>query len=76
MSLVPEVIAAVHGGQRVLSFNVVTDTCVPEQLEPVSIPEILRVAGRMAPVLIRLVTEVVRRLEEATENRLSPAENR
>jgi len=30
----------------------------------------------MAPVLIRLVTEVVRRLEEVTENRLSPAENR
>jgi purine-nucleoside phosphorylase len=76
MSLVPEVIAAVHGGQRVLAFNVVTDSCDPEHLEPVSIPEILQVAGRMAPVLIRLVTEVVRRLEEATENRLSPAENR
>ena len=76
MSLVPEVIAAVHGGQRVLSFNVVTDTCQPDQLQPVSIPEILRVAGSMAPTLIRLVTEVVRRLEEAVEERLSPAENR
>ena len=76
MSLVPEVIAAVHGGQRVLAFNVVTDSCDPEHLEPVSIPEILQVAGRMAPVLLRLVTEVVRRLEEVTENRLSPAENR
>jgi purine-nucleoside phosphorylase len=76
MSLVPEVIAAVHGGQRVLSFNVVTDTCDPEQLKPVSIPEILAVAGKMAPILIRLVTEVVRRLEEVPEDRLSPAENR
>lgn len=76
MSLVPEVIAAVHGGQRVLSFNVVTDTCQPDDLKPVSIPEILAVAGRTAPILIRLVTEVVRRLEEATEDRLSPAENR
>ena len=76
MSLVPEVIAAVHGGQRVLSFNVVTDTCQPDDLRPVSIPEILRVAGNMAPTLIRLVTEVVRRLEEAIEERLSPAENR
>jgi len=76
MSLVPEVIVAIHGGQRVLSFNVVTDTCVPESLKPVSIPEILQVAGSMAPVLIKLVTEVVRRLSEVAENRLSPAENR
>lgn len=76
MSLVPEVIAAVHGGQRVLSFNVVTDTCDPDHLRPVSIPEILEVAASMAPVVIRLVTEVVRRLEAVTENRLSPAENR
>lgn len=76
MSLIPETIVAVHGGQRVLAFNIVTDTCIPENLKPVSIPEILKVAGSMAPVLIRLLTEVVRRLSEVTENRLSPAENR
>jgi purine-nucleoside phosphorylase len=76
MSLVPETIVAVHGGQLVLAFNVVTDTCLPDDLKPVSIPEVLKVAGRMAPTLIRLMTEVVRRLEEVTENRLSPAENR
>ncbi len=76
MSLVPETIAAVHGGQRVLAFNIVTDTCDPDHLKPVSIPEILAVAGKMAPVLTRLVTEVVRRLDEVTQNRLSPAENR
>ena len=76
MSLVPETIVAVHGGQRVLAFNVVTDTCLPDDLKPVSIPEVLKVAGRMAPTLIRLMTEVVRRLEEVTEDRLSPAENR
>ncbi len=76
MSLVPEVIAAVHGGQRVLSFNVVTDTCDPDHLEPVSIPQILAVAGRMAPIVIRLVTEVVGRLEPVDVKRLSPADNR
>jgi purine-nucleoside phosphorylase len=65
MSLVPETIAAVHGGQRVLAFNVVTDGCLPDDLHPVDIPAILAVAGRAAPTLIRLVTEVVRRLEEA-----------
>ena len=64
MSLVPENIAAVHGGQRVLAFNVVTDTCLPDNLHPVSIPEILAVAGRMAPRLVRLVTEVVRRIDQ------------
>jgi purine-nucleoside phosphorylase len=64
MSLVPETLAAVHGGQRVLAFNVVTDECLPDRLRPANIPEILRVAGRTAPHLSRLVTEVVRRLEE------------
>ena len=76
MSLVPETIAAVHGGQRVLAFNIVTDSCDPDHLEAVSIPEILAVAGKMEPVVTRLVTEVVRRLDEVTDNRLSPAENR
>ena len=65
MSLVPENLAAVHGGQRVLALNVVTDACLPDALKPASIPEILAVAGRTAPSLIRLVTEVVRRLDEA-----------
>jgi purine-nucleoside phosphorylase len=63
MSLVPENIAAIHGGQRVLAFNVVTDECLPDHLKPVDIPEILAVAGRTAPALTRLVTEVVRRLD-------------
>ncbi|NOT32714.1 MAG: purine-nucleoside phosphorylase [Candidatus Eisenbacteria bacterium] len=65
MSLVPENLVAVHGGQRVLAFNVVTDACLPDHLEPASIPKILEVAGRVAPHLTRLVTEVVRRLDEA-----------
>jgi len=64
MSVVPENIAAVHGGQRVLALNVVTDACLPDNLRPVDISEVLRVAGRAAPTLGRLVTEVVRRLNE------------
>jgi len=64
MSLVPENIVAVHGGQRVLAFNVVTDSCLPDNLHPVHIPEVLAVAGRTAPRLIRLVTEVVRRIDQ------------
>lgn len=63
MSLVPENIVAVHGGQRVLAFNVVTDACLPDKLEPVDIPQIIATAGRTAPTLMRLVTEIVRRLD-------------
>ncbi len=65
MSLVPENIAAVHGGQRVLALNIVTDACLPDNLRPVDIPEILAVAGRTAPTLMRLVTEVIRRMDGA-----------
>jgi purine-nucleoside phosphorylase len=64
MSLVPENIVAVHGGMAVLSFNVVTDECLPDALHPVDLPAVLAVAGRTAPALARLVTEVVRRLGE------------
>lgn len=65
MSLVPENLVAVHGGQRVLAFNVVTDECLPDALHPVDIASVLAVAGRTAPTLTRLVTEIVRRLDEA-----------
>jgi purine-nucleoside phosphorylase len=65
MSLVPENLVAVHGGQRVLAFNVVTDACLPDALHAVDIAAVLAVAGRTAPALTRLVSEVARRLDEA-----------
>jgi purine-nucleoside phosphorylase len=65
MSLVPENLVAVHGGQRVLAFNVVTDACLPDALHPVDIAAVLAVAGRTAPTLTKLVTEIVKRLDEA-----------
>ncbi len=72
MSLVPENLVAVHGGMRVLAFSVVTDMCLPDHLEPASIPRILEVAGRAAPVLDRLVTEIVSRVGEAPRAASSP----
>ncbi len=65
MSLIPEDLAAVHGGMRVLAFAVVTDMCLPDRLEPVNIERLLGVAGRAAPVLDRLVSSVAARLDEA-----------
>ncbi len=64
MSLVPENIVAVHARMRVLAFNVVTDACLPDALHAVDLAAVLAVAGRAAPALTRLVTEVVRRLDE------------
>ena len=62
MSLVPETIAAVHGGMRVLAFAVVTDLCLPDALEPVELPRILANAARAEPSLTRLVTRVLERM--------------
>lgn len=62
MSLVPEAIAAVHGGMRVLAFAVVTDLCLPDALEAVDIPKILANAARAEPLLTRLVTRVLERM--------------
>jgi purine-nucleoside phosphorylase len=66
MSLIPENLAAIHGGMRVLALSVVTDMCFPDHLETASIPQILEVAGRTAPVLDELVTGVIGRLGEAS----------
>ena len=48
-----------------VKFNVVTDACLPDALHAVDLPAVLAVAGRTAPALQRLVTEMVRRLDEA-----------
>jgi len=65
MSVVPETIAAVHAGMRVLALSVVTDTCFPDALEPVDIPKILANAAKAEPVLTKLVTRVIKRMPEA-----------
>jgi len=69
MSLVPENIVAIHGGLRVLAFNIVTDACLPDALHPVDLASVLAVANRTAPALSRLVTEIVRRLDEVPLDR-------
>jgi purine-nucleoside phosphorylase len=62
MSLIPETLAAVHGGMKVLALSVVTDLCFPESLEPVNIQRILAVAASAEPSLTRIVTRVLERL--------------
>jgi purine-nucleoside phosphorylase len=59
MSTVPEVIAAVHAGMKVLGLSVVTDRCLPDALAPADIRTILKVAAEAEPKLARIVRRVV-----------------
>jgi purine-nucleoside phosphorylase len=65
MSLIPETIAAVHGGMRVLAFAVVTDLCLPDALEAVELGKILANAAKAEPLLTKLVTRVLERMPAA-----------
>ncbi|MES2202522.1 MAG: purine-nucleoside phosphorylase [candidate division FCPU426 bacterium] len=62
MSTVPEVIAAVHGGMKVLGISVITDECVADRLKPASITEIIRIAGEAEPKLSRIMSAVIERI--------------
>jgi len=62
MSVVPEVLTARHGGLRVLAVVVVSDACIPEELKPASVEELLRVAAETEPSLTRLLQAVITRL--------------
>jgi purine-nucleoside phosphorylase len=59
MSTVPEVIIAVHAKMRVLGVSVITDQCLPDALEPVSIPDIIATANAAEKHLRVLVRRVV-----------------
>ena len=59
MSTVPEVIVGVHGKMRNLGLSVVTDMCLPDALEPVSLPEIVAAANEAEPKVARLVKRVL-----------------
>ena len=63
MSTVPEVIAAVHGGMRVLGTSIITDACLPDALKPVDVEEIIATAAAAEPKLTRLFAAVLERLD-------------
>lgn len=62
MSTVPEVIVGVHSGLRNLGISVVTDLCLPDSLEPVSLAEIVATANEAEPKLRALVRSVVKKM--------------
>jgi purine-nucleoside phosphorylase len=62
MSTVPEVIAAVHAGMRVLGLSIITDACLPDALQPTTLEEIVATARAAEPKLGAVVRGVVGRL--------------
>lgn len=60
MSTIPETIAGVHMGLAITGLSVITDTCDPDNLQPVSIEEILAATARAVPSLIQLLGAFLR----------------
>jgi purine-nucleoside phosphorylase len=56
------VIAAVHAGIKVLGMSVVTDACLPDCLKPADITEIIAIANRTEPKLVKLIEKVLQAL--------------
>ena len=61
MSTVPEVIVANHMGLPCVAISVLTDECDPDNLHPVSIAEILEIAGKAEKDLTKLYVELIKR---------------
>lgn len=62
MSTVPEVICANHLRLPIVAVSVLTDECDPDNLEPINIEEILDIASRTEPKMIKLFTELINKL--------------
>ena len=62
MSTVPEVIVANHLKLPVAAISVITDEGDPENLEPVSVEDIIKVAEEAEPKMMTLFKEVIKSL--------------
>lgn len=62
MSTVPEVIVANHMDLPCCAISVLTDDCDPDNLKPVNLKDIVKVAGKAEPKLTELYVELIKAL--------------
>jgi len=62
MSTVPEVIVANHLKLPIVAVSVLTDECDPDNLKPVNIAEIIEIAGKTEPKMIKLFRELIKEM--------------
>lgn len=62
MSTVPEVIVANHLELPIVAVSVLTDECDPDHLEPVNISEIISIAEKTEPKMVKLFRELIKQL--------------
>lgn len=66
LSTIQEVIAAVHGGMRVLGLSIITNLNAPDHPQPASVEAIIEVARRTAPALETLIRKIGETLDVTT----------
>ena len=64
MSVVPEVLVAVHCGMKVLGLAIVTDMALPDALKPAIVEEIIATANAAEPKLTKIVSGVLSAYEQ------------
>ncbi|WP_194850220.1 purine-nucleoside phosphorylase [Nonlabens antarcticus] len=62
MSTVPEIIVANHLKLPVSAISVLTDECDPDNLKPVSVPDIIETAGKAEPKMVALFKGLIESL--------------
>jgi purine-nucleoside phosphorylase len=62
MSTVPETLAAVHMGMRVVGLSIITDCCYYETVQPANIPEIIRNANGAEPKVSLIISEFIQEI--------------
>lgn len=62
MSTVPETLAAVHMGMRVVGISIITDCCYYETVQAANIPEIIRNANAAEPKVSLLISQLIEEL--------------
>jgi purine-nucleoside phosphorylase len=62
MSTVPEVIAAVHAGLRVLGISVLSNLNLPDAMAPIAIEAIIDTVARAEPQLVELLLGVLQQV--------------